>query len=213
MLPGERSDKIEDPNAHGTLQGAQWSGRIPRSDDESSRETLLIMLPGDRSRKIEDSSAHGTLQRTQAPGRIPKSDEDSRCKILLTMLRGDRSRKIEDSSVYGTQKLIESLGTTLSLGHRTKGPTQCIIGTQDFSKDFGNNEFSHTGRIHKIDRRNLSDSHSEIFLQEHNFRRMNERINGNASDGEVELRQGNNIFVTLRTDQLSAVEERGFHPR
>jgi len=37
-------DKIEDPKAHGTLQCAQSSGRIPRSDDESSRETLLILL-------------------------------------------------------------------------------------------------------------------------------------------------------------------------
>jgi len=32
-----------------------------------------------------------------------------------------------------------------------------------------------------------------IMLQEHNFRRMNERINGNASDGGVKLRQGNNL--------------------
>nr|XP_036678448.1 uncharacterized protein LOC108005993 isoform X7 [Drosophila suzukii] len=121
-------------------------------------------------------------------------------------------------------QFIGSLGTTLSLGHRSKGPTQCIIGTQDFSKDFGNNifrkwltsDFSLTGRVHKIDRRNLPDSHSAILLQVHNFRWMNERINGNASYGGVELRQGNNIFVTLRTDQLSflrAVEERGFHLR
>jgi len=140
------------------------------------------------------------------------------------MLPGDRSRKIEDSSVYGTQQLIGSIGTNRSLGQRSKGPTQCIIGTQDFSKDFGTNkfrkwltsDFSHTGRVHKIDRRNLPDSHSAILLQEHNFQRMNERINGNASDGGVELRQGKNIFVTLRTDQLSfvrAVEERGFHLR
>jgi len=111
--------------------------------------------------------------------------------------------KIEDE--IGTQQLIGSLGATLSLGHRSKGPTQCIIETQDFSKDFGNNkfrkcltsDFSHTGRVHKIDRRNLPDRHSAMLLQEHSFRRMNERINGNASDGEVELRQGNNIFVTL----------------
>jgi len=34
---------------------------------------------------------------------------------------------------------------------------------------------------------------------------MNERTNGNASDGGVELRQGKNVFVTLRTDQLSFV--------
>jgi len=107
------------------------------------------------------------------------------------MLPGDRSRKIEDSSVYGTQQLIGSLGTTLSLGHRSKAATQCIIETQDFSKDFGNNkfrkwltsDFSHTGRVHKIDRWNLPDSQSGLLLQKHNFRRMNERINGNASEG------------------------------
>jgi len=46
----------------------------------------------------------------------------------------------------------------------------------------------------------IRQAESSILLQEHNFRRMNERINGNASDGGVELRQGNNIFLTLRTD-------------
>jgi len=73
-----------------------------------------------------------------------------------------------------------------------------------------------TYRSSSQNRQAKSSSHSAILLQEHNFRRMNERINGNASDGGVELRQGNNIFVTLRTDQLSfvsAVEERGFHLR
>jgi len=140
------------------------------------------------------------------------------------MLPGDRSKKIQDPSVHRTQQLIGSLDTTSSLGHRSKEPTQCIIGTQDFSEDFGNNkfrkwltsDFSHTGRVHKIDRRNLQDSHSAILLQEHNFRRMDERVNGNASAEGVDLRRGNNIFVTLRTDQLSfvcAVEERGFHLR
>jgi len=64
--------------------------------------------------------------------------------------------------------------------------------------------------------RSSSQNRNYILLQEQNFRRMNKRINGNASDGGVELRQGNNVFVTLRTVQLSfvcAVEERGFHLR
>jgi len=122
------------------------------------------------------------------------------------MLPGDRLRKIENPNVHGTQQLIGSLGTALSLGHN--GPTQCTIGTQDFSEDFGNNkfrkwltsDFSHTDRVHKIGRRNLQDSHSAILLQEHNFRRMHDRINGS------ELRRGKNIFVR-------AVEKRGFHLR
>jgi len=50
-------------------------------------------------------------------------------------------RKIEDPSVHGSQQLIGSQGTTLSLGHRTKGPTQCTIGTQDFSENFGDKKF------------------------------------------------------------------------
>jgi len=82
------------------------------------------LLRGDRSSKIKEPSAHGTLQRTQAPGRIPKSDDESSRETLLIMLPGDRSRKVKDPSVHGTQQLIGSLGTTLSLGHRSKGPTQ-----------------------------------------------------------------------------------------
>jgi len=76
-------EKIEDSSAHGTLKRTQAPGRTPKSDDESSRETLLIMLPGDRSRKIEDSSVHGTLQRTQAPALIPKGDDESSRETLL----------------------------------------------------------------------------------------------------------------------------------
>jgi len=46
-----------------TADHATWKSiyPIPMSDDESNRETLLIMLPGDRSGKIEEPSAHGTL--------------------------------------------------------------------------------------------------------------------------------------------------------
>ncbi|XP_070855261.1 serine/threonine-protein kinase fray2-like [Drosophila suzukii] len=55
------------PTKFCTCCGGTWfpSQSIVRSDsedsdDESSRETLLIMLPGDRSRKIEDSSVYRT---------------------------------------------------------------------------------------------------------------------------------------------------------
>jgi len=41
---------MEDSNTHVTLKRTQAPGRIPKSDGESSRETLQIMLSGDRSK-------------------------------------------------------------------------------------------------------------------------------------------------------------------
>jgi len=95
LLRGDRSSKIKEPSAHGTLQRTQAPGRIPKSDDESSRETLLIMLPGDRSRKVKDPSVHGTQQLIGSPG--------------TTLSLGHRS-KGPTQCIIGTQDFSKDFG-------------------------------------------------------------------------------------------------------
>jgi len=134
----------DDPSAHGTLQCAQWSGRIPKSDDES---------------RIEENRGFDRL-RDAAAHRITRDNPITRAQEQRTDTVHIRNTRLQQR--FREQQIQEWLTS----------------------------DFSHTGRVHKIDRRNLQDSHSAILLQEHNFRRMNERTNGTPATEESSYGKG-----------------------
>jgi len=122
-----------------------------------ARTSNLEVAEEARSRNSAACSQRRRNERIRASERLRNTDNRATWRAI------EENRGLERLRGAGAKRITRN---TLSLGHRSKGPAQCIIGTQDFSKDFGNNkfrkcltsDFSHTGRVHKIDRRNLPDA-------------------------------------------------------